>query len=120
MAINNSYADFWYGYPQLDDACNFEKEDGYDTVKIFFRSTANFSTAEECKAYFKEQYDNGTPVKIWFVMKYTVGQYESTDIGKEDPPVPFPEIPTIDGTTIIDYDGTPKPSQMYVKYRGKE
>lgn len=34
-----------------------------------------------------------------------------------DPPVPLPEIPTIDGTTIIDYDGTPKPSQMYVKYR---
>lgn len=36
-----------------------------------------------------------------------------------DPPVPLPEIPTIDGTTIIDYDGTPKPSQMYIKYKGK-
>lgn len=36
-----------------------------------------------------------------------------------DPPVPFPEIPTIDGTTVIDYDGDPKPSQMYVKYKGK-
>lgn len=33
-----------------------------------------------------------------------------------DPPVPLPAIPTCDGTTIIDYDGTPKPSQMYVKY----
>lgn len=33
-----------------------------------------------------------------------------------DPPVPLPEIPTADGTTIIDYDGTPKPSQMYIKY----
>lgn len=33
-----------------------------------------------------------------------------------DPPVPLPEIPTIDGTTIINYDGTLKPSQMYVKY----
>lgn len=118
-AINNSDAYFWYGYPQLDDACNFEKEDGYDTVKIFFRSTANFSTAEECKAYFKEQYDNGTPVKIWFVMKYTVGQYESTDNGKEDPPVPLPEIPTIKGETVIDYDGDPKPSQMYIKYKAK-
>lgn len=36
-----------------------------------------------------------------------------------DPPVPFPKSPTIGGTTIIDYDGTPKPSQMYVKYKGK-
>lgn len=116
-AINNSDANFWYEYPQLDDACNFEVEDGYDTVKIFFRSTANFSTAEECKAYFKEQYDNGTPVKIWFVMKYTVGQYESTDNGKEDPPVPLPEIPSIKGEAVIDYDGDPKPSQMYIKYR---
>lgn len=34
-----------------------------------------------------------------------------------DPPVPLPQIPTIDGTTVIDYDGDPKPSQMYVKYR---
>lgn len=33
-----------------------------------------------------------------------------------DPPVPLPALPTCDGTTIIDYDGTPKPSQMYVKY----
>lgn len=36
-----------------------------------------------------------------------------------DPPVPLPEIPTIDGTTVIDYDGDPKPSQMYIKYKGK-
>ena len=36
-----------------------------------------------------------------------------------DPPVSFPDIPTIKGKTIIDYDGTPKPSQMYVKYKGK-
>ena len=35
-----------------------------------------------------------------------------------DPPVPLPEIPTINGETIIDYDGTPKPSQMYIKYKG--
>lgn len=36
-----------------------------------------------------------------------------------DPPVPLPEIPTIKGETVIDYDGDPKPSQMYVKYKGK-
>ena len=35
-----------------------------------------------------------------------------------DPPVSFPDIPTIEGETIIDYDGTPKPSQVYVKYKG--
>lgn len=35
----------------------------------------------------------------------------------QDPPVPFPKIPTINGETVIDYDGEPKPSQMYIKYR---
>lgn len=39
------------------------------------------------------------------------------NLSPTDPPVPLPEIPTIDGTTIIDYEGDPKPSQMYVKYR---
>lgn len=37
-----------------------------------------------------------------------------------DPPVPLPEIPTIGGTTVIDYDEDPKPSQMYVKYKGAQ
>lgn len=37
-----------------------------------------------------------------------------------DPPVPLPSLPTINGETVIDYDGEPKPSQMYVKYKGKE
>lgn len=36
-----------------------------------------------------------------------------------DPPVPLPTLPTCDGTTIVDYDGTPKPSQMYVKYNSR-
>ena len=77
---------------------------------VMLRSTANFTTVEECNAYFKAQYDNGTPVKISYWLKTPI---------EEDPPVPLPEIPTINGETIIDYDGTPKPSQMYVKYKGK-
>ena len=31
--------------------------------------------------------------------------------------VTLPEIPTPAGVTVIDYDGTPKPSEMYIKYR---
>lgn len=64
----------------------------------------------DLKVYFKEQYDNGTPVKVWYVLETPI---------EEDPPVPFPDIPTIKGETVIDYDGEPKPSQMYVKYKGK-
>ena len=78
--------------------------------QVFLRSTSNFTTVEECKAYLKAQYDNGTPVKISYWLKTPI---------EEDPPVSFPDIPTIKGETIIDYDGTPKPSQMYIKYKGK-
>lgn len=37
-----------------------------------------------------------------------------------DLPADIPDIPTIEGETVIDYDGTPKPSQMYIKYKSKE
>lgn len=34
-----------------------------------------------------------------------------------DPPIHLPEILTFAGTSVIDYDGEPKPSEMYIKYR---
>lgn len=46
------------------------------------------------------------------VYKYVDGVLTPTD-----PPVALPALPTLDGTTIIDFDNSPKPSKMYVKYR---
>lgn len=89
------------------DNCGcFRIEEG----NVMLRSTSNFTTVKECNAYFKAQYDNGTPVKMWYILATPT---------EEDPPVPLPEIPTIKGETVIDYDGDPKPSQMYVKYKDK-
>lgn len=105
-AIENKDTRYWLN-PKADDICCFLPG---GMSQVFLRSTANFTTVEECNAYFKAQYDNGTPVKISYWLKTPI---------EEDPPVPLPEIPTINGETIIDYDGTPKPSQMYVKYKGK-
>lgn len=34
-----------------------------------------------------------------------------------DPPVPFPQIPTVAGTTTIDYNGEPKPDKVELTYR---
>ena len=34
-----------------------------------------------------------------------------------DPPAPFPQIPTFAGTTVIDYNGTPKPDTVELTYR---
>ena len=105
-AIENKDTRYWLN-PEADDICCFLPG---GMSQVFLRSTSNFTTAAECKAYLKAQYDNGTPVKISYWLKTPV---------KEDPPVSFPDIPTIDGTTVIDYDGEPKPSQMYIKCKGK-
>lgn len=45
------------------------------------------------------------------VYKYVGGVLTPTD-----PPVALPALPTIDGATIVDFDNTPKPSELYVKY----
>lgn len=105
-AVVNSGLGYWASLKCADNACNFR----VNTSQIVLRSTSNFETVAECKAYLKAQYNNGTPVKISYWLKTPI---------EEDPPVPFPEIPTIDGETVIDYDGEPKPSQVYVKYKGK-
>lgn len=34
-----------------------------------------------------------------------------------DPPAPFPQIPTAAGTTIIDYNGEPKPDKVELTYK---
>lgn len=106
-AIENKDTRYWLN-PEADDICCFLPG---GRSQVFLRSTSNFTTATECKAYLKAQYDNGTPVKISYWLKTPI---------EEAPPVPLPEIPTIDGETIIDYDGDPKPSQMYAKYKDKE
>lgn len=105
-AIENKDTRYWLN-PEADDVCCFLPG---GRSQVFFRSTSNFTTAAECEAYLKAQYDNGTPVKISYWLKTPV---------EENPPVSFPDIPTINGETVIDYDGEPKPSQMYVKYKDK-
>ena len=76
-----------------------------------FRSTSNFTTVEESKAYFKAQYDNGTPVKMWYVLETPI---------EVDPPVPIPALPTIQGKTIIDWAGSGlAPSEVEFVYKPK-
>lgn len=70
---------------------------------------AGMSTTEY-RAYLASQVAAGTPVTFWYVVETPVEQ---------DPPVPLSSLPIIKGETVIDYDGDPKPSQMYVKYKGK-
>jgi len=49
--------------------------------------------------------------------KYTVTGAEISTGTLQDPPVPLPALPTIEGETTFEYDGgEPQPEQMYTKY----
>lgn len=94
----------------------------------YFRTSIKRNPDSEPIALFVEHMDN-TPTPVYIgENQLDAGEYVSyeeqkiyRDVGgtltPTDPPVPLPEIPTIKGETVIDYDGTPKPSQMYIKYR---
>lgn len=86
----------------------------------------SFSTDTEFRQYVRQQYAAGTPVTVWYVLAepetgivneplMKIGNYSDT-IDSTQANV---QIPTSKGTTVIDYDGTTKPSQMYIKYLGR-
>lgn len=77
---------------------------------ISFRM-AGMSTGDLFKEFVTEQYNNGTPVTIY----YTI--LEPTE---EDPPVPIPQIPTTAGSTTISWAGEGlAPSQVEFIYEAK-
>lgn len=66
------------------------------------------TTLEDFKAWLAEQYAAGTPVTVWCAL--TVAE-------EADPPVPLPEIPTCEGTTVIDYAGeSVAPEKVVLEY----
>jgi hypothetical protein len=91
----------------------------------FVNSNVDFDTAEECKAYLAQQYANGTPVTVWYVLEepttgivneplMKIGDYADT-LSKAQAGV---AIPTNNGSTTVDVDTTLKPSEVYIKYMG--
>lgn len=62
-------------------------------------------TVAEFKAWLKEQYAAGTPVKVWYVLQ--TPETESVEL---------PKLPTLDGVTVIDAATEIKPSKMDIKY----
>lgn len=105
-----------YEFTTLDNTAfiSFYVSNSYNGMKIEIYQGRN--TAQTVPVYIGEnqlgedEYVSYSDGKIYRIVDGT--------LIPTDPPVPLPEIPTIDGTAIIDYDGDPKPSQMYVKYKG--
>lgn len=74
---------------------------------VNFGTTIN--TVVGLEEYLAAQYAAGTPVKVYYVMQ--------TPETKTVEPV---EIPTINGTTVIDVDTAVKPTEMYTKYKSSK
>jgi hypothetical protein len=76
------------------------------------------------KSYLAQQYANGTPVTVWYVLATPetavvnepirkIGDYADT-VSYEQAGV---QIPTNRGNTVIDVETTLKASEMYIKYQ---
>ena len=68
--------------------------------------TDEYNTESGFKGYLAQQYAAGTPVKVYYAMQTP-----------ETKPVEPVEIPTLNGTTVIDVDTAVKPESMTIKYR---
>lgn len=64
------------------------------------------TTVAEYQAWLAEQYANGTPVTIWYILETPVTET-----------ITAPQIP-VSGETTIDYDGTLAPSQVELSVYG--
>lgn len=87
-------------------------------------SRLGMSGREAWITYLAQQYANGTPVTVWYVLAEPetgivnepirkIGNYADT-VSMEQAGV---QIPILHGNTVIDVDTTLKPSQMYIKYK---
>ena len=74
------------------------------------KDMTGYTNAVEWIAFLKEQYNNGTPMKIYYVL--------TTPEIKEN--VELPNIPTLKGTTILSVDTNIQPSNLEVVYKGKK
>lgn len=63
---------------------------------VFLIFGTSYQTEAEFKQFLADQYANGTPVAIWYPLETST---------EEDPPVPFPAIPTSANSTTISWAG---------------
>lgn len=99
-----------------------------EPIRMFYLSLANSLLPEASlngiRTYLQQQYSNGTPVTIWHVLAepetgivneplMKIGDYADTI----DSTQTSARIPTVAGTTVIDYNGTPKPDKVELTYR---
>ena len=97
----------------------------YNNAARFYIKNEEFTSAADFKSFLAQQYANGTPVTVWYVLATPetavvneplrkIGDYADT-VSMEQAGV---SISTLNGQTVVDVDTTLKPSEMYIKYKG--
>ena len=81
--------------------------DNYDEQLIVNFSEKGTTTLAQFKAFLATQYQNGTPVAVWYTL--TTAETET---------VTAPTISTIEGEQTFDVDTTLKPSEVTIEYMG--
>ncbi len=81
-----------------------------------------FATADDFKTYLQQQYANGTPVTVWYVLATPTTGIVNEPLMKigeyADEVSNVATIPTNNGSTTIDVETAVKPSEVYIKYKG--
>lgn len=82
-------------------------------------------TLNDFKAYLAQQYANGTPVTVWYVLaepETGIVNEPLMKIGDYADTVSFAQagvaIPTVNGENVLDMTSTVKPSEVYIKGKG--
>ena len=95
-----------------------------DNAGRWFIKDIDYTSAADFKSFLAQQYANGTPVTIWYILATPetvtinepirkIGNYADT-VSMEQAGV---SISTLNGQTVVDVDTTLKPSKMYIKYK---
>lgn len=85
-----------YGYTYIANSC--------DKIYIY---DENYDNASDYKAYLQQQYANGTPVTVWYILASPTTET-----------VTAPSIPTTEGANSITVDTTVQPSEFTATWTG--
>lgn len=94
----------------------------YITFSVDTATAYNLTDVTSVKTWLSQQYANGTPVTVWYVLAT-----EKTGIVNEplmrigdyaDEVSNVATIPTVNGSNTIDVETAVKPSEVYIKYKG--
>lgn len=100
-------------FPESNETYQTVKNESFGLInkdRIYIRVSNNrIKTKEELAQWIKDQYEAGTPVKVYYVLAEP-----------ETETVELPEIPTLDGTTVIDVETEVEPSNVYLKYKSNK